>query len=1085
MSRYFLCSQNKDSINNRFIQLLISDFVAAEFPKTTSPKPARIPPQTPPAGGKSVEAGRIHSPRQIVSPCRVLFNSFNHLDFARNSFELRPIHTARKNNLYFVSDSVAEIKKRLDLVEIIGEHVPLKPAGANMKGLCPFHQERTPSFMVHKDRQTWHCFGCFPAGQKVKTPFGYHDIETVDDSHYVISGKGNIQKVLASHEHQYEGDLINLRLRKLTYPVSLTADHQVFVVRGAPSTRDYKVFARRYKKYLDFFDSDRARYLRKVEKYFPVKKISAGDISKGDLLLYPVNEDIKSLKEIDLEVYLDKRTNLGPVPRRIPLKIPLSEGFLKLCGYYIAEGSNHRAYIRFSLGNHEEKFASDIVDLIKNIFGLTANIYRRKEDSKSGLEITACHSQLAIIFANLMGKGAGQKHIPFVWQYLAYEQQMILVDAIHRGDGTTFFFTKAKHKHKHKSTTTVSLILAEQISDILLRNSLFPTITIQKAKIDKNNVNHRQAYTVSWSEEARSRYKLWYYYEGVKYWILPLLSLKKSAYSGLVYNLTIDTDHTYIASSFMVANCGESGDLFTFIEKMEGIDFVTTLKILAERAGVELERVDPKMRTERQRMLELLTDAAGFYQRYLLTNTNAQTARDYLHQRGISSELAKEWGIGYAPEGWETITEYFKIARYSEAEIIKAGLAIGRDSSTSQRRGCYDRFRARIMFPLKDQRGQVVGFSGRLLKEDPNAGGKYINSPQSELFDKSEFIFALDQAYKAIRTADRVVVVEGQFDAVSSHKVGVKNVVAVSGTALTEKHLAVLARFTRNIAFCFDSDQAGEKAGDRSVLLALAQGFTVYRVDLGLAKDPDDGISRDPAGWQKAVTECQEILTFLFERLGEKNDLTTVTGRRAAAQSFLHVLQAVADPLTRSFWVSRLAGRLGVDERLLREAFSRPVRGPNAARKTTQSAPDRDTLILRQALGFMLRFPQLRPELDPLLAQVFPAGELLACFNLVITGGPALDIKNYISDNDTTIAKLTSELELLIDRDFSDFTLDQQQQEARGILRLLLLRAIQARLQHVHRQLQEAEESAQAERVVELTNEFTTLTTQLYNLRQE
>src|SRR2546428_9473111 len=230
------------------------------------------------------------------------------------------------------------------------------------------------------------------------------------------------------------------------------------------------------------------------------------DLRVGDLLLYPRNDQVTPVERIDLEAYVLKRGTRGKRPSRLPT-VAVNEDFLRLIGYFIAEGSTHRAYVRFSLGNHEEHFAGEIIRLIESLFGLRAAIYRYS-GSKSGLEITACHAALANAFRNLCGRGAEKKHIPFVLQDLPTSQKRILIESIARGDGTRF--VRNRSSHISRSITTVSPILAEQLLDSLLALGYFPGLYLAKAKRDHTGVSQRESYTLSWSEDARPRHDMVY-----------------------------------------------------------------------------------------------------------------------------------------------------------------------------------------------------------------------------------------------------------------------------------------------------------------------------------------------------------------------------------------------------------------------------------------------------------------------------------------------------------------------------------------------------------------------------------------------
>jgi hypothetical protein len=620
-----------------------------------------------------------------------------------------------------MSTSVEQIKERLSIEDVIGSYIKLERAGNSLKARCPFHNEKTPSFFVSPDRNSYYCFGCFPPGQLIRTPFGYHEIETLDKKHHVISGRGFIRRILATQHRNYQGNLIDISLQKLSGVVSLTSDHKLPIIR--PKTKYSKKYKQFYRQCRDYQSRENRFTLMNrddIEKHADVMEVSSGELKSGDFVLYPISSAVSDIKKINLSEYLTKKYTKGPKVRIIPYNIPIDYDFLKLIGYYVAEGSSHRAYIRFSLGSHEEKFAQEIVGLIKKIFGLEASIYKCKAP-KSGLEITACHSYLAEIFANLCGDGANKKHIPFLFQELSPEQQMVLVNAVFKGDGYTR--TSALSSHKSKAISVVSRLLIEQITDILLRNNMFPSVHFGKARIDKHGVNHQEIFSVKWSETANAKHSIIYTDGDSKYWLLPIKSMTKRHYEGPVYNLTVEEDHSYVAKNFAVSNCGQKGDIFTFVQEFEGIDFVGALKILADRAGVQLEKVSPKVADKKERLYYLLEVATEFLEKNLQSE---EIPLDYLKKRGLTEKTIKDWRIGYVRNEWRTIYEHLKSKGFLDEEMERAGMIKTEGQNT------YDRFRGRIMFPLFDSAGRVIAFSGRIMPAfDDGKAGKYLNSPQT------------------------------------------------------------------------------------------------------------------------------------------------------------------------------------------------------------------------------------------------------------------------------------------------------------------------------------------------------------------
>lgn len=868
-----------------------------------------------------------------------------------------------------VSTETEQIKERINIKDIVSEYVSLKQAGQNMKGLCPFHQEKSPSFIVSPNRNTWHCFGCFPPGEKVKTPFGYHDIETVDKGHYVVSGKGEIRSVLATQHRDYEGDLITMRLHKLTYPVTLTQDHNVFVIRGALSTRLYKVFARRYRDYLNILSiKGLAAYTKKVEKYFPKKKIPAGEIQKGDLLMYPIDEIVEEIDTLNLEDYLDRKSNLGSKPKTIPLQIPVSDDFLKLCGYYVAEGSSHRAYIRFSLGNHELDFAEEICEIIERIFGLKVSIHIRSGE-RTGVEVTACHSQLAIIFKNLMGKDAASKHFPFIFQRLSAKQQKVLLDAYHRGDGTNF--TANRSNKPHKSVTSVSQIVSEQVTDFLLRNSIFPTVSIARAKVDSKSVNHQKSFTVSWSEVAKSKYNLIYHSDGIKYWLLPILSIERKPYRGPVYNLTVDEDHSYVATSFAVANCGEGGDVFSFIQKIEGLDFPGALKMLAERAGVQLKTHSPASSNRRQRLFDLLSLSAKLYHEILMRQAPGKKAQEYLTQRGVRPETMALFQIGYAPDSWDLLQKWLKKHNFTEEEMIASGM-IGR----SARGKLFDRFRGRIMFPITDTQGRIVAFGGRIVPwHETGNEGKYVNSPETALYEKRRTVYNLANAKKGLRQNQPCLVVEGYMDVVMLVQAGVENVVATSGTAFTDDHIKQLSRFTNMLHFAFDADTAGWKATVAATHAALASGMKVATVVLPAGKDPADLVVSSTTDEVKvAMSNTRSLIAVLLDQLKSSSSSISQEDQLAA---LLPLVRDVRNPILQGAMVQDVSDILHIPEvRVLDMVAEAPRIAPaqvQEAQVVAQVSPEvsRHVLSEHQLLGLAILDLGVRQTIFPHLQEDF------------------------------------------------------------------------------------------------------------------
>lgn len=354
--------------------------------------------------------------------------------------------------------------------------------------------------------------------------------------------------------------------------------------------------------------------------------------------------------------------------------------------------------------------------------------------------------------------------------------------------------------------------------------------------------------------------------------------------------------------------CDVGGDIFSFVQEIEGVDFYGSLKILGEKSGVDISHsnTDSKTRSEKETLREVLEVAAKFFEQHLVTQ---QHVIDYLKERGVLGTTAKEFAIGYAPTQWRDMLNHLKKKGFSEEVMLKAGLVI------KSEKGYYDRFRSRIMFPLTDSAGRIVGFSGRIFPnpEDGKSVGKYVNSPESDLYHKAKLLYGFDKAKLAIRKADYAVLVEGQMDLIMSHQAGVTHTIATSGTALTEDHLTLISRLTDNLVLAFDGDQAGIDAARRGIDHALSLGVDVRIVKLPSGKDPADIIREDPKLWVNLIEGSEHIIDFYLNVLVESEPHKRKLGKKVE-DVVLPLLLHVARKIDQAHFVSTIAQTLSVSE---------------------------------------------------------------------------------------------------------------------------------------------------------------------------
>lgn len=393
--------------------------------------------------------------------------------------------------------------------------------------------------------------------------------------------------------------------------------------------------------------------------------------------------------------------------------------------------------------------------------------------------------------------------------------------------------------------------------------------------------------------------------------------------------------------------CGTGGDIFTFLMKRENLDFGEALRVLAARAGVQLEPTTPAKAAEQEqeeRLFAINAAAAEYFHDLLVSSAQAEHARAYLEKRGVTPESRRAFQLGYSLNDWHALQNHLRGRGFRHEDIVEVGLIIRREGSE----GYYDRFRGRLMFPIRDIRGRVIGFGGRVLDASEP---KYMNSPQSPIFDKGSVLYGIDLARGPIRSLNQVIIVEGYMDVIMAHQHGIGNVVASMGTALTETQLRTLSRLTKRFALALDSDAAGSAATlrgldtaratlDREVKpVPIGPGLIRFesslKVDLRIValppgKDPDEIIRESPDAWATLLAQAVPLVDYYFQIVTAELDLTTAKGKSEAVQRLKPVLQDIGDPIQRQHYIQRLARLVRVDERTLAEVITPPTRGATA-----------------------------------------------------------------------------------------------------------------------------------------------------------
>ncbi|HSX00934.1 MAG TPA: DNA primase, partial [Candidatus Saccharimonas sp.] len=459
--------------------------------------------------------------------------------------------------------------------------------------------------------------------------------------------------------------------------------------------------------------------------------------------------------------------------------------------------------------------------------------------------------------------------------------------------------------------------------------------------------------------------------------------------------------HQERTASFMVSpdkgiyrcfGCGEGGDIFSFVMKMEGLEFREALEKLARQAGVELSTrkgEDGAVKRLRARLLDAHELAVKYYQASLVQN--AKAIEYVVKKRGLNKETVGAFQIGYAPDSWDALSGFLVKKGYTTDELVKGGLAGQKQGRSTS----YDLFRGRVMFPICDRDGRAIGFTGRVLDDGVP---KYLNTPQTILFDKGQTVYGLHLAKEAIRTSNEAVLVEGQMDVVASHQAGVKQVVAASGTALTLDHLRALSKLTKNIKLAFDGDRAGLAATERAIELGQKLGLTLRMIELPEGfKDADELTRKDPGAWRQAIAEAKYIIDYLFDRFERDYDLTSAVGKRGYTDRLAANLRRLGDPVEQDHYVRRLAEKVGTSEEAVRAKLAQvpdetpagmerqlpqKVKTIGAVRAVVPASgkPTARQQLEESVLGVALAYPLTRLSLEDLHERAFSTPARRAIF---------------------------------------------------------------------------------------------------------
>lgn len=576
--------------------------------------------------------------------------------------------------------------------------------------------------------------------------------------------------------------------------------------------------------------------------------------------------------------------------------------------------------------------------------------------------------------------------------------------------------------------------------------------------------------------------------------VSPVVNLKKAGrnYKGLCPFHSEKTPSFIVfphQGSYHCFGCGANGDVFTFVMSTQNVDFAEALKQLASRAGVALpERGVPGKRDEaRSRLAEVNEAAAQYFHSLLLRSEAAGRARSFLAERGISLETASRFQLGYSLDSWDALSTHLMKAGYGKDDIEAAGLVVRKDDGSS-----YDRFRGRLMFPIRDLRRRLVGFGARALD---SSLPKYLNSPQTELFDKGAVVYGIDVAASAIRRADRVVVVEGYLDVLMGHQSGIEYMVASLGTSLTERQVAALKKLTRNVVLALDPDEAGDEAttrgldvarqvfGGKAVLVPTERGLVLESkldadirvMSLPRGKDPDELIREDLGEWHRRLAEAKPVVDYYFDVTLADLDLTSAAGKSAAVQRLGPVIREIGDLVQRWHYVQLLASRIGVSEEVVATAIGRPGRSgkqrPRPESMALETSSARRGLSLDEyCLWLVLCHPELTshsPRVEPEDMRSAQAREVLRCFYTCLAEDAAADFGAFRNSLDDVLAAFLNDL-MDRARAMPPLPIDELEEEAKRQFAELRRWNIRERIREIADLKSDAERSGDKDTVREL-----------------
>ncbi len=575
--------------------------------------------------------------------------------------------------------------------------------------------------------------------------------------------------------------------------------------------------------------------------------------------------------------------------------------------------------------------------------------------------------------------------------------------------------------------------------------------------------------------------------------ISEYLTLKKA---GVNYKASCPF-HNEKTASFMISpergiwhcfGCQKGGDIFKFLMEKEAMDFKDALELLAKKAGVVLKR-QPQAKDSRDKLFEANLKSQEFFHFILTKHPLGENARDYLKKRGLTDQTIEEFNLGYAPNSWDSLTKFLLRRGFNQAELIAAGLIV------QSRQSGYDRFRGRIIYPLVDTKNRVIGFSGRVLD-----GGepKYINTPQTAIFDKSNYLFGINLAKSELRAKNEAVLVEGEMDVILSHQAGFKNVVASKGTGLTAGQIDLLKKHVENISLCFDTDLAGDGGARRGIELADTAGLNIKVITVKGGKDPAEAINADPKLWQAAIENAEPIYDYYLESVSRRFNPKDPEGLRKISSELIPIWSKISDNLVRELYIQKLSALLRTEESIIRRAIQKQMQSyttpyTQVLRQSTKddlvaSARSRRELLEEYLIVLLLHIPKEHVYFPNFTENLLISENLKQIYVLLFLyldsisfKARSFDINDFIKDIPEELRKEVDRL-YLTDLDSKLSAKQSWQKELDGVVLELKKALIKASLEKLSFEIKNAQEFGKIEVIETLNKRFRDLSVKLKNL---